>query len=89
MSLHYELFTITYSEENPKPQLTKPKGYSSLSETDKYECEKLMQDCYSAACSGEKFIKIPEKISQEVLAALDIPKKAAIFYWDTPGTNNL
>ena len=92
-SLQYKLFQIANSQERTMSQPVYPDNlpeeYKRLSETDKLVYETLVKDCYAAAYSGEKFIKIPERVSQDVLVALGIPKKAAIFYWDTPGTNNL
>ena len=92
-SLQYKLFQIANSQERtinqPVSPDNLPEEYKRLSETDKLVYETLEKACYAAAHSGEKFIKIPEKVSQDVLVALGIPKKTAIFYWDTPGTNNL
>jgi len=89
MALQYDLFCITNSDKmNCKPvfPVKMPEAYAKLSETDKLACENLLTACYREACLGKKFIEIPEKISQEVLVSLGIPKNSAIFYWDTPGT---
>lgn len=88
MSLQYELFQIANSPEPQQLQLDKfinSEEYKRLSETDKLVYESLIKDCSTAATARKKFLKVSDNISSEVLIALGIPKKAAFFYWGSPG----
>ena len=92
MSLQYELFQLSRSPQLPKEREKmhsshkKSEAYKELCETDKLVYELFVKDCYNAAAYGEKFIAVPERTSSEVLKALDIPEKAAFFYWDAPNS---